>query len=106
MSAIDKVTAHFDTFETAKVEVPEWEMTIYVEPMTLQQQSALLKKSKKTDDVGAAVEAILMLAKDDQGNPLFTLEDKPVLMRKANPDVLGRVAAEILHAHDEDAEKN
>ena len=106
-AALDKVVAHFGGLEVAAIDVPEWDMTIYVKPMTLKEQQALLRKTKDGDDATASVETLIMLAKDENGEPLFTLEDKPKLMRAASPDVVGRVAGEILTAHRiEEAEKN
>jgi len=108
MRAIEKVTAHFQDLETAKIIVPEWDdLEIFVSPITLMQRRKLKQKSDKTDDVGAAIETIILLAMDSNGDPLFTVEDKPDMMRSAAADIVGRVANEILTAHDNaDAEKN
>jgi hypothetical protein len=105
MSAIDAVVAHFETLETKTVEVPEWgDLVIYVEPMTLLDQRKLTAKTKGKDNVEGAVSTIIMFAKDGQGGPLFTLEDKAKLMRAADVEIVGRVAKAILDAHDEGAD--
>ena len=99
-NAIDKVTAHFSGLETVSFTVPEWGgLEIFVAPMTLKVQQTLLRKTKSLDDVGSAVEALLLLAKDAEGEPVFTLEDKPKLMVASDPTVVGRVAAQVLNAH-------
>ena len=50
----------------------------------------------KEDDLGLMVEALIMKAKDAEGNCLFTKADKPELMRSCDPDVLIRVASQIM----------
>jgi len=48
-----------------------------------------------------------MKALDENGDPLFTIKDKPVLKQFARPDLLSELAAEMLLAESfEDAEKN
>ena len=36
-----------------------------------------------------------MKAQDEKGKNLFTLEDKPTLMQKADADIVARIANEI-----------
>jgi len=42
------------------------------------------------------VYALIFKAKDEQGNKMFTLADKKALMEKSDPDVVARVANEIM----------
>ena len=74
--AINKVKEHFNNYKTRKIIVPEWDnLEIFVEPITLEQKKKILDKTKK-DEVEALVYALIWLAKDGEGNPHFTLEDK------------------------------
>ena len=94
--AINKVKEHFHNYKTRKIIVPEWDnLEIFVEPITLEQKKKILDKTKK-DEVEALVYALIWLAKDGEGNPHFTLEDKFALMKKSDPDVVARVAGDCM----------
>ena len=97
---MDRVKAHFDAKETKIIEVAEWgdsdkPLYIYSTPLTLAQKNRLYKMAKD-DDLGLMVEALIMKAKDAEGNNLFSRIDKPELMRSCDPDVLIRVATSII----------
>jgi hypothetical protein len=65
-----------------------------------------LFKGAKNDDLGVLVDAIMLKAKDKDGNKIFKLDDKQVLLNNADPEVIARVATEILNTNTlEDAEK-
>ena len=106
-----RIKTHFDAKETKIIEVPEWgndsePLYIYSAPMTLAQKNRLYKMAKD-DDLGLMIEALIMKAKDAEGNCLFSRADKPELMRNCDPDVLIRVASKIMETSDaETAEKN
>lgn len=108
---IDRIRAHFDAKETKIIEVPEWgdgehPLYIYCSPLTLAQKNRLYKMAKE-DDLSLTVEALIMKAKDAEGNCLFSRADKPDLMRNCDPDILIRVATSIMESTDiELAEKN
>lgn len=108
---IDRVKAHFDAKEIKIIEVPEWgddsnPLYIYCSPLTLAQKNRLYKMAKE-DDLGLMVEALIMKAKDKEGNCLFSRADKPELMRSCDPDVLIRIATSIMSESDlEMSEKN
>jgi hypothetical protein len=108
---IDRVKAHFDAKEIKIIEVPEWgdgenPLYIYLSPLTLGQKNRLYKMAKE-DDLGLMVEALIMKAKDKEGNCLFSRSDKPELMRSCDPDVLIRISTSIMSENDfETAEKN
>lgn len=105
---IDRIKSHFDAKESKIIEVAEWgdvenPLYIYVTPLTLAQKNRLYKMAKD-DDLGLMVEALIMKAKDKEGNQLFTRNDKPDLMRNCDPNVLIRVANNIIGESDEDIE--
>jgi len=104
MSVIDKVVAHFEAKEIKKIEVSEWgdasgPLLIYAKPITLAQKAKLARLSKnEASGLELLAYALIELAKDSTGNPLFTLEDKRKLMTNADPDVMARVAGELLNS--------
>jgi hypothetical protein len=79
---------------------------IHCSPMTLGQKNRLYKMAKE-DVLGLMVEALIMKAKDKKSNCLFSRADKPELMRNCDPDVLIRIANNIMNETDlEVTEKN
>ena len=42
--AIDKVTAHFEELGRQSIDVPEWDLTIYYDPVTVSDKQKLAKK--------------------------------------------------------------
>jgi hypothetical protein len=97
MSAIDQVTQHFDALAIRCIEVPEWDLEIYVKPFTLAEKSKIYKLAQD-DDLALMAYVLIHKALDRQGNPLFTLEDKIKLMRHADVNVVSRLAADIMLA--------
>ena len=102
MSVIDRVTNHFESQEIKKIEVAEWgeegqSLVIYCSPFTLAEKRNLFKGAR-TDDLGVLVDAVMLKAKDKDGNKIFKLDDKHTLLNKADPDVIARVATEMLNS--------
>lgn len=110
MNIIDRVKAHFDAKEIKKIEVSEWgeegkPLIIYAQPMTLAETRNLFKGAKN-DDLGVMVDVIVLKSKDADGNKIFKLDDKQVLLNNADPSVIARVSKDILSSTSfEEAEK-
>jgi hypothetical protein len=110
MSVIDRVKDHFDSKGIKKIEVAEWgeegkPLEIFSKPFTLAEKRNLFKGAKN-DDLSVLVDAIVLKAKDGEGNKIFKLDDKKTLLNNADPDVIARVATEMLNSLSyEDAEK-
>jgi len=110
MSVIDRVKEHFESQGVKKIEVAEWgeegqPLVIYSKPFTMAEKRNLFKGAKN-DDLGVLVDAIMLKARDKDGNKIFKLDDKQVLLNNADPEVIARVATEILNTNTlEDAEK-
>ena len=95
MDAIDLVREHFASLGTKKIEVPEWKLTIHASPVTLAEKGRLYKKSRESD-MELLVDILLMKATSEDGKKLFTIEDKAVLLNRADSNVVARVANAIL----------
>ena len=110
MSVIDRVKDHFESKGIKKIEVAEWgeegkPLVIYSKPFTLAEKRNLFKGAKN-DDLSVLVDAIVLKARDGEGNKIFKLDDKKTLLNNADPDVIARVATEMLNSLSyEDAEK-
>ena len=100
MSVIDRVKEHFDNQGVKKIEVAEWgeenaPLVIYSKPFNLAEKRNLFKGARQ-DDLGVLVDAIVLKAKDGEGNKIFKLDDKQVLLNNADANVIARVATEML----------
>jgi len=110
MSVIDRVKEHFESQGVKTINVAEWgeegqPLVIYSSPFTLAEKRNLFKGARN-DDLGVLVDAIMLKAKDKDGNKIFKLDDKQILLNKADPDVIARVSTEMLNTSTiEDAEK-
>ena len=110
MSVIDRVKEHFEAKGIKTIEVAEWgeegkPLVIYSKPFTLAEKRNLFKGAKN-DDLGVLVDAIVLKARDADGNKIFKLDDKKTLLNNADPDVIARVATDMLNSLSyEDAEK-
>jgi hypothetical protein len=104
MSIIDRAKSHFEGLGIQSIEVPEWKddegkpTVIYWNPITLSEKNKLLKKSDTLNDVSLLADVLIMKALDKDGNKVFTLEDKLVLMHKTDPDVLTKIATLMVQA--------
>jgi hypothetical protein len=110
MNTIDRVKAHFESKGVKKIEVAEWgeegkPLIIYAQPMTLAETRNLFKGAKN-DDLGVMVDVVVLKSKDSEGNKIFKLDDKLVLLNNADPSVIARVSKDILDSTSyEEAEK-
>lgn len=112
MGAIDHAKRHFSARTTRIIEVPEWAdesgkpLLVYATPITLAERQKLLNRARD-NSLDMMVYALIYKAQNEQGDPLFTLEHKHALMHEVDPDVVTRVAGEILaSASVADLEKN
>jgi hypothetical protein len=109
-NVIDRVKEHFESQGVKKIEVAEWgeegqPLVIYSKPFSLGEKRGLFKNAKN-DDLGVLVDVIVLKAKDKDGNKIFKLDDKLTLLNSADPEVIARVATEMLNTVTyEEAEK-
>tara|TARA_R110000868_G_scaffold29905_1_gene111294 strand:- start:484 stop:813 length:330 start_codon:yes stop_codon:yes gene_type:complete len=97
--AIDRVRAHFDSISKSKrIEVPEWEMTIFSSPVTLSEKNRLFKKGSE-GNLELLVDVLVMKACDETGKKMFDISDRPTFLNHADSTVIGRVAAEIMDSN-------
>tara|TARA_R100001086_G_scaffold72369_1_gene34761 strand:- start:571 stop:894 length:324 start_codon:yes stop_codon:yes gene_type:complete len=98
MSAIDKIKDHYNALDTGESKYFEaWDMTFCKSPMNMKQKGRLYKKIE-VDAIEGLVYAIIELALDKQGKPAFKLEDKQILMNKADPDLLSELATWLMQS--------
>lgn len=87
----------------ANIEVAEWgedntPLIVYYGPMLAGEMDRIQRKHPNfLNDISFAgmVDIIILKAEDREGNKLFTLEDKPILMRE-EMNVISKVASAIV----------
>ena len=108
MSLLDKLKEALEA-ESIEIEVPAWQETFYVSPLSVQELAKLQKKFPDfltNSSVEAAVELIMMKAMTKDGEKAFTLEHKPYLLRQKATIVMQFYSVLVGTALAEDHEKN
>lgn len=100
MNVLDRAKAHFEAQEVKRIEVPEWAdeggkpTVMYSQPFTLADRKKLAKFAQE-DDLEFIVRLVIMKCENDDGEKVFDLSDKPVLMNKVDPNIIARIASAI-----------
>jgi len=103
---LDRARAHFEGKGRKRIEIAEWPdeagapTVLWAKPMTLHEKNRIYKGARK-DDLGILVDAIILKAEDQAGEPLFTLEHKQPLLRAVDADIIARVGSEIIGGDDD-----
>jgi hypothetical protein len=102
MRAVDRARLHFNALNVRKFYVHEWSddegkpLVVCALPLTVKDRDKILRLNGR---YGATVECmihiLILFARDEDGEPLFSLEDKPVLLRQADPAVILGLAQQI-----------
>jgi hypothetical protein len=103
MSLIDKAVSHFGKGARREIEVPEWEVTLYAKNLSLEDRSSLLSRSGDDNMLYLAYSCIFGLV-DENDTPVFTIGDKPKLLKSVDPEIIIRLANFVLKV--ESDEKN
>ena len=90
---------HFKHQETRIIEVPEWNLVgedaIYVKPFTLIEKDEIFKGTSD-NSLTVLIDVIVKKALTKDGEKMFDLEAKIKMKRFVDPDILSRVASQIL----------
>jgi len=100
MNVIDRVKSQFESLGIKRLRLLSGTeegkpLIIYCSPFTLGEKRNLFKGAKN-DDLGVLVDAIVLKAKNADGEKIFKLDDKQVLLNNADANVIARVATEML----------
>jgi hypothetical protein len=104
MKIIERAKSHFESLGVQSIEIPEWKdadenpTIVYWNPITLSEKNKLFKNSSNLSDVSILADIVIMKGLDKDGNKIFTLEDKLVLMHKVDSDILSRIAISMVQA--------
>lgn len=92
-SAIEKAKEHFlakTQSEPRRIHVDEWDLDIYVKPLTLQEQDRIYKYVRD-GSLESLAETLIVRAKDENGAALFTSVNKTELMHMVDPEVMQKI---------------
>ena len=111
MSIIDRAKSHFESIGVQSIEVPEWNLVgedaIYVKPFTLIEKDEIFKGASD-NSLTVLIDVIVKKALTREGKLMFDLEAKIKMKRFVDPDIISRVATEILgqNSNPNDLKKN
>ena len=100
----DGIRSHFEELEIKIIEVPEWglvgDKAIYSKPFNMMEKSKIFKGASN-NDVGVLIDVIIEKALDKDHKPMFNASHILSFKKKADTDVLARVASEIMGTQNE-----
>lgn len=110
-SIIGRATDHYKSKPLKRIEIPEWgddegPLVLYAEPFTLRDQAKISTVTKNQPESEVLAELLIMKLIDEQGNKVFTVEDKTTLRTSVDAQVVARLATEIMGVDEGGIEKN
>ena len=116
-SVISRASEHFKSKPLKRIEIPEWgdyddngeliePLVVYSTPFTLKDQSRIRYVAEKQSEVDVLAEVLVMKLIDENGDKVFTIEDKNVLRNGVDASVVSRIATAIMSVSEVDLEKN
>ena len=97
------VKGHFEALETKIIEVPEWglvgDKAIYSKPFNMLEKSKIFKGANESD-LNVLIDVIIEKSLTKDGDKMFTMEHKLKFKVKADTDIIGRVASDIMAVSD------
>lgn len=111
-SVISRATEHFKSKPLKRIEIPEWgendsePLVVYSSPFTLKDQSRIRYVAEKQSEVDVLAEVLIMKLMDENGEKIFTIEDKNDLRNNVDAGVVSRIATQIMTSNEVELEKN
>ena len=103
---INRIKTHFSNQERIHFFVQEWDQDIYMTPLSLREQDKINARAKDSP-YQLAVYALIMKAEDEQGEKLFSLDDKVDLLNNVSFGTVEKIITGMFSSGSvEDAEKN
>jgi hypothetical protein len=112
-TAIEKAIEHYKATRDQRLHIPEWDLTVHWSIPNIEETKKLHTPHSDDETQGAvAVRVIIAKATDENGQKLFTIEHKPMLLKSADPLIISRLYTAIMGQRTidkkdlEEAEKN
>lgn len=105
MGILDRAKQHFSDIETQSLEVPEWDLTLYWRPWTVNERQKVwgaVKMSGKDTEISSRT--LITKALDKDGKNLFGIGDLRALNSDVDFAVLERVAMAIIGIQPDEAD--
>ena len=92
-----RIEEHYRSLGRIKVEVPEWEVTLYADPINLEQKSRMYAWNTTPGEkrLVSFAKTVIMLAQNEDGSKVFSDSDLDMLAHRSDPDVVSRVSNEL-----------
>lgn len=91
----ERAKSHFAGRQTGKIEVPEWEATIFYKTPNLATLKAAFAEAQG-DTIEAQARIVVACATDDTGERIWSKADYRDLMTSVDPAVVARIANAIM----------
>ena len=101
MTVIDRMKDHYARNRCTRIEVKQWAddtgapLVIMADRLTVADQNRLERLKARFTDLELLVEVLIRWARDENGEALFTVEDKHALMHHVDAEVLAGVVQRI-----------
>lgn len=95
MRLIESAVAHFNSKAVRKIEVTEWETTLYAKNLTLDDKTKWSRRSDN-DPTLFLIYALIFGLVNEKGEEVFTIEDIGSLRKNVDPDIIQRLANFVL----------
>lgn len=96
---IERAKAHFAELapEPLEVEIPEWKLNFFITPMNVVEKQKIFSAINEKGALYGYVEALILKAKDANGEHLFSIKDRSTLLQDVDPDVITQVGPVIMN---------
>jgi hypothetical protein len=110
-SIIGRATDHYKQKPLRRIEIPEWgddegPLVVFAEPFTLRDQAKIATVTKNQPESEVLAELLIMKLIDEDGNKIFTVEDKHALRTQVDAQVVARIATQVMGVDEGSLEKN
>lgn len=97
---IDRATAHFQEVLaqglSGPIAVPEWDAEVYYKPAsTMAEQTKISELAAAGKTTEALVVGLIMRARDENGDLLFSMGDKARLMNAVDPNIILKIVTQM-----------
>jgi len=106
---MSNVKAHFSEKVRSEIHIEEWDVTLYSDPITIKKFDVIDKIRKSYPTAEALIRTLVIVAKDEAGDYVFTKADIPQLLRASDLKVVANAVTILTSDSDnsvDDYEKN
>ena len=103
---LERIKTHFSSQERMHFFVEEWDLDLYMSPLSLREQDKINARGKESP-YQIAVYALILKAEDEKGDKMFTIDDKVPLLNNVSFTTVERIITAMFNSGGiEESEKN